>query len=147
MTGKLSKNFHGVGIGPLSNILAVKWKGCRKVAKLFPMAHSSLSKPQNNETSNLLLQMFLEYSFVNYPTYNSKGSFVFDEVNSWIYQGKANISMCTYVLGAMLWLNRGHLITTWTKRGGRGSIESPRLVMWTKKCSFIKCPQLSGREG
>ena len=24
MTGKLSKNFHGVGIGPLSNILAVK---------------------------------------------------------------------------------------------------------------------------
>ena len=23
MTGKLSKNFHGVGIGPLSNILAV----------------------------------------------------------------------------------------------------------------------------
>ena len=26
MTGKLSKNFHGVGIGPLSNILAVKNK-------------------------------------------------------------------------------------------------------------------------
>ena len=25
MTGKLSKNFHGVGIGPLSNILAVKY--------------------------------------------------------------------------------------------------------------------------
>ena len=24
MTGKLSKNFHGVGIGPLSKILAVK---------------------------------------------------------------------------------------------------------------------------
>ena len=24
MTGKLSKNFHGVGIGPLSNMLAVK---------------------------------------------------------------------------------------------------------------------------
>ena len=24
MTGKLSKNFHGVGIGPLSNILVVK---------------------------------------------------------------------------------------------------------------------------
>ena len=24
MTGKLSKNFHGVAIGPLSNILAVK---------------------------------------------------------------------------------------------------------------------------
>ena len=24
MTGKLSKNFHGVGIGPLSNILAIK---------------------------------------------------------------------------------------------------------------------------
>ena len=24
MTGELSKNFHGVGIGPLSNILAVK---------------------------------------------------------------------------------------------------------------------------
>ena len=24
MTGKLSKNFHGFGIGPLSNILAVK---------------------------------------------------------------------------------------------------------------------------
>ena len=24
MTGKLSKNFHGVGIGPLSNIFAVK---------------------------------------------------------------------------------------------------------------------------
>ena len=27
MTGKLSKNFHGVGIGPLSNILAVKVSG------------------------------------------------------------------------------------------------------------------------
>ena len=26
MTGKLSKNFHGVGIGPLSNILVVKSK-------------------------------------------------------------------------------------------------------------------------
>ena len=26
MTGKLSKNFHGVGIGPLSKILAVKVK-------------------------------------------------------------------------------------------------------------------------
>ena len=25
MTGKLSKNFHGVGIGPLSKILAVKY--------------------------------------------------------------------------------------------------------------------------
>ena len=25
MTGKLSKNFHGVGIGPLSNIVAVKY--------------------------------------------------------------------------------------------------------------------------
>ena len=25
MTGKLSKNFHGVAIGPLSNILAVKY--------------------------------------------------------------------------------------------------------------------------
>ena len=25
MTGKLSKNFDGVAIGPLSNILAVKW--------------------------------------------------------------------------------------------------------------------------
>ena len=25
MTGKLSKNFHGVGIGPLSNISAVKY--------------------------------------------------------------------------------------------------------------------------
>ena len=33
MTGKLSKNFHGVGIGPLSNILAVKsWlKSAREV--------------------------------------------------------------------------------------------------------------------
>ena len=29
MTGKLSKNFHGVGIGPLSNILAVKVKVMR----------------------------------------------------------------------------------------------------------------------
>ena len=27
MTGKLSKNFHGVGIGPLSNILADKCCG------------------------------------------------------------------------------------------------------------------------
>ena len=26
MTGELSKKFHGVGIGPLSNILAVKIK-------------------------------------------------------------------------------------------------------------------------
>jgi hypothetical protein len=26
MTGQLSKNFHGVGIGPLSKILAVKLK-------------------------------------------------------------------------------------------------------------------------
>ena len=31
MTGKLSKNFHGVGIGPLSNILAVK--GLLRVVK------------------------------------------------------------------------------------------------------------------
>ena len=27
MTGKLSKNFHGAGIGPLSKILAVKGSG------------------------------------------------------------------------------------------------------------------------
>ena len=26
MTGKLSENFHGVGIGPLSKILAVKYR-------------------------------------------------------------------------------------------------------------------------
>ena len=33
MTGKLSKNFHGAGIGPLSNILAVK-KSLTKPRKL-----------------------------------------------------------------------------------------------------------------
>ena len=31
MTGKLSKNFHGVGIGPLSNILAVKIRDTKKL--------------------------------------------------------------------------------------------------------------------
>ena len=30
MTGKLSKNFHGVGIGPLSKILAVNKFACKK---------------------------------------------------------------------------------------------------------------------
>ena len=34
MTGKLSKNFHGVGIGPLSNMLAVKtWSYMRKYGR------------------------------------------------------------------------------------------------------------------
>ena len=33
MTGKLSKNFHGVGIGPLSKILAVKYLPNTYVAK------------------------------------------------------------------------------------------------------------------
>ena len=27
-------------------------------------------------------------------------------------------------------ISRGHSITTWTRRGGRGSIESPRMVTW-----------------
>ena len=41
MTGKLSKNFHGVGIGPLSNILAVKvvveelTRNCHKMATYY----------------------------------------------------------------------------------------------------------------
>ena len=36
MTGELSKNFHGVGIGPLSKILAVKnFQGLYIVSKNF----------------------------------------------------------------------------------------------------------------
>ena len=35
MTGRLSKNFHGVGIGPLSNILAVKSPGSFGNSTLF----------------------------------------------------------------------------------------------------------------
>ena len=34
MTGKLSKNFHGVGIGPLSKILAVKWRNLSQTGKI-----------------------------------------------------------------------------------------------------------------
>ena len=33
MTGKLSKNFHGVGIGPLSNILAVKYRSVNSIGE------------------------------------------------------------------------------------------------------------------
>ena len=35
MTGKLSKNFHGVGIGSLSKILAVNVKAIGRVTKLY----------------------------------------------------------------------------------------------------------------
>ena len=34
MTGKLSKNFHGVGIGPLSKILAVKGFSVRGLSQI-----------------------------------------------------------------------------------------------------------------
>ena len=40
MTGKLSKNFHGVGIGPLSKILAVKvCPGDEKKKKSMRIVH------------------------------------------------------------------------------------------------------------
>ena len=42
MTGKLSKNFHGVGIGPLSKILAVKYDATMLlVAGLLVVTHHS----------------------------------------------------------------------------------------------------------
>ena len=45
MTGKLSKNFHGVAIGPLSNILAVKYyyffSTCALCNKELPLSDSS----------------------------------------------------------------------------------------------------------
>ena len=40
MTGKLSKNFHGVAVGPLSNILAVKEEGWKKVLLLLLKVNS-----------------------------------------------------------------------------------------------------------
>ena len=40
MTGKLSKNFHGVGIGPLSKILAVK-----KYSKFLTVLINSAKNP------------------------------------------------------------------------------------------------------
>jgi len=39
MTGKLSKNFHGVGIGPLSKILAVNMP-----SKLYSMQGMKINK-------------------------------------------------------------------------------------------------------
>ena len=51
MTGKLSKNFHGVGIGPLSNILAVKYilfnyfvyfAGAERICKDLKMCKSTV---------------------------------------------------------------------------------------------------------
>ena len=36
MTGELSKNFHGVGIGPLSKILAVNDNGIKIITRPLP---------------------------------------------------------------------------------------------------------------
>ena len=49
MTGKLSKNFHGVGIGPLSKILAVKSVSYRKGLRVtlhyqFPLTGASMCR-------------------------------------------------------------------------------------------------------
>ena len=56
MTGKLSKNFHGVGIGPLSKILAVK--AYSKVKN--PKVESFLRAPEDFEgprsQKNLIFQ-------------------------------------------------------------------------------------------
>ena len=38
MTGKLSKNFHGVGIGPLSKIYSVKYATKKQSTKKFDLS-------------------------------------------------------------------------------------------------------------
>ena len=43
MTGKLSKNFHGVAIGPLSKILAVKGLFTNYGDKILPLYLSMLT--------------------------------------------------------------------------------------------------------
>ena len=63
-------------------------------------------------------------------------------------RGFANNALCNFfefVLRIILnVIIRGHSITTWTRRGGRVSVESPRLVTWQSVGMYhVKCPQLS----
>ena len=56
MTGKLSKNFHGVGIGPLSNILAVNSsiaKSDNEIGKVTDKKNSDISVYSNLLTANI----------------------------------------------------------------------------------------------
>ena len=48
MTGKLSKNFHRVGIGPLSKILAVKRLGQKSPYKNFVGFLEDLKTPKGH---------------------------------------------------------------------------------------------------
>ena len=76
MTGGLSKNFHGVGIGPLSKILAVKslpsnqFKGLRSklCSEVCPNCHANLGNFREcaTEDSNFLTlnKLFLATYFI-----------------------------------------------------------------------------------
>ena len=63
MTGKLSKNFHGVGIGPLSNILAVKSSASTYLCSFHDTdvrayVRTHYAKVQKYEQSKIGLQFF-----------------------------------------------------------------------------------------
>ena len=58
MTGRLSKNFHGVGIGPLSKILAVKEETTKiEKKKLVKMQHHENKNGFFTKDLNLLWTM------------------------------------------------------------------------------------------
>ena len=55
MTGRLSKNFHGVGIGPLSKILAVKSK---QVHRSWFFDHFWSIQNQNKKKSRITAELY-----------------------------------------------------------------------------------------
>ena len=55
MTGALSKNFHGVGIGPLSKILAVNGKSAR-LKDMYAILHRWLPYCDENSDHKIRLE-------------------------------------------------------------------------------------------
>ena len=64
MTGKLSKNFHGVGIGPLSKILAVKSLHLKENSESQKI--QSLQTPRHSHSKFEKIKV-TKYSFKLFP--------------------------------------------------------------------------------
>ena len=78
MTGKPAKNFHGFGIGPLSNTLAVKTQ-VLTIAKLNKLRRSQFSMIRNQQKSVMLSSI---PSFLNLVTQKFSNFYLINSANN-----------------------------------------------------------------